>query len=99
MRLDESPQFQPDYLISWDFHDKDFPCVTVVCLEKEKDTPRVVARFLGDFHIKTGVVSLRQLLEYRDAEDRAEKEREVRNLERMKDFIGHKPQDEKEADQ
>lgn len=98
MRLDESPQFQPDYLISWDFSDKDFPCVTVVCLEKEKDTPRVVARFLGDFHIKTGVVSLRQLLEYRDAADRAEKERNL-DLERLKDFISHKPQDEKEADQ
>lgn len=98
MRLDESPQFQPDYLISWDFSDKDFPCVTVVCLEKEKDTPRVVARFLGSFRLKTGVVSLRQLLEYRDAEDRAEKERNL-DLERLKDFIGHKPQDEKEADQ
>lgn len=98
MRFDESPQFQPDYLISWDFSDKDFPCVTVVCLEKEKDTPRVVARFLGDFHIKTGVVSLRQLLEYRDAADRAEKERNL-DLERLKDFISHKPQDEKEADQ
>jgi hypothetical protein len=98
MGRDEAPQFQPDYLISWDFSDKDFPCVTVVCLEKEKDTPRVVARFLGDFHIKTGVVSLRQLLEYRDAADRAEKERNL-DLERLKDFISHKPQDEKEADQ
>jgi hypothetical protein len=98
MGRDEAPQFQPDSLISWDFSDKDFPCVTVVCLEKEKDTPRVVARFLGDFHIKTGVVSLRQLLEYRDAADRAEKERNL-DLERLKDFISHKPQDEKEADQ
>jgi len=98
MRLDESPQFQPDYLISWDFSDKDFPYVSVVCLEKEKDTPRVVARYLGNFHSKTGVASLRQLLEYRDAEDRAEKERKL-DLERLKDFISHKPKDEEEADQ
>ena len=70
-------QFQPDYLISWDFHDKDHPCVTVCCMEKEKDMPYIVTRLLGNFHAKTGVVSLRQLLEYRDAEDRAEEERKI----------------------
>lgn len=69
---DRMPQFQPDYIISWDFSKEDFPCVTVSCVEKDKDSPLLIMRFLGRSHEETGVVSLRQLIEYRDVEDRHE---------------------------
>jgi hypothetical protein len=74
---DRIPQYQTDYIISWDFSNKDFPCVSVISVEKDKDRPMLISRFLGNSYKKTGVVSLRQLLEYRDAEDRYAKEREV----------------------
>ena len=74
---DIMPQYMPDYIISWDFSDKDSPCVSVSCIEKDKDRAFLTARFLGNSYEKTGVVSLRQLLECRDAEDRYAKEREV----------------------
>lgn len=77
MRNDRIPQYQPDYIIAWDFSDKDSPFVSVSCIEKDKDRALLTARSLGNSYEKTGVVSLRQLLEYRDAEDRYEKKREV----------------------
>lgn len=79
----KAPLFQPDYLISWDFSDHDHPCVSVVCVERDKDKPKVVARFLGRSFEQSGIISLRQLLEYRDAEDRWEEKKRA-DIERLR---------------
>jgi hypothetical protein len=74
---ERAPLFQPDYLISWDCNDAGMICLTVATIECDKEHPeRVVARVLGSTDEKTGVFSLRQLIEYRAAEDRHQKERE-----------------------
>ena len=67
------PQFQTDYTISWDFSDKDLPCVAVAKLKKDGAT--IVAEFIGRSHEKVGCVSLRQVLEDYEAEERAKAER------------------------
>jgi hypothetical protein len=55
--------FETDYLISWDFNDKDCPCVNIAVMHiDEKDGTRIVADVLGSSYNKSGVVSLRQLL-------------------------------------
>lgn len=59
----ELPQFQDDYIISWDFSNKDFPCVTVSVIHKEKGNgARVNCTLLGASHSETGVISLQQAL-------------------------------------
>lgn len=55
--------FETDYLISWDFNDKDCPCVNIAVMHiDEKDGTRIVADALGSSYKKSGVVSLRQLV-------------------------------------
>ena len=55
--------FETDYLISWDFNDKDCPCVNISIMHiDEKDGTRIVADVLGSSYNKSGVVSLRQLV-------------------------------------
>lgn len=67
------PQFQPDYLIVWDFSDKDAPCVNLVKLER--DGAKVVAQVLGRSYQSSGVISLRQAIEAYEEEKRREKKR------------------------
>lgn len=84
------PQFQPDYLISWDFSDPNFPCVGIVMLEKDKANTHIVGKIIGDSHEKTGVISLRQAIEYRDFIDREEEKRKKEMPEHLKKFMSQK---------
>ena len=54
-------EFQPDYLIAWDFKEPDFPCVTITRLRA--DGKLVIADVVEKFYSECGVCSLRQVLE------------------------------------
>ena len=60
------PQYQTDYIISWDSSAKDHTCVMVLQLRKEGT--QLVADEIGRSFAASGCVSLRQLL--KDYEDR-----------------------------
>ena len=66
-------QFQPDYLISWDFSDKDLP-VVVVCRMRQDGT-NVTADYIGRSHESAGCFSLRQVLEDYETRQREEEKR------------------------
>ena len=71
---DKLPQFQPDYLISWDFSDKDLPCVVVSRLRLD-DGATVVSDLIGRSHVSAGCISLRQVLEEYEDRQREEEKR------------------------
>ncbi len=84
--------FEADYLISWDFNDKDCPCVNIAVMHiDEKDGTRIVADVLGSSYNKSGVVSLRQLVADYDAKRNNNFKDE--RYERVKEFL--KKKDEK----
>ena len=55
-------EFQTDYLIAWDFNDKDFPCVTVSRMSAGRNVTNLVVDMLDQFHTRSGICSLQQLL-------------------------------------
>ena len=84
--------FETDYLISWDFNDKDCPCVNIAVMHiDEKDGTRIVADVLGSSYNKSGVVSLRQLLA--DYEAKRNNNFKEERYEKLKEFL--KKKDEK----
>ena len=62
--------YQTDYVISWDFKDGDAPVVTFTKVYVEKGTPHLLCDILGYSHENSGVVSLRQLLDENDRQNR-----------------------------
>ena len=55
--------FETDYLISWDFNDKDSSCITICVIYQDgKNGTNVVGEQIGTSYKKSGVVSLRQLV-------------------------------------
>jgi hypothetical protein len=69
-------QYQPDYLISWDFNEEnDAPCVCVSRVRR--DGTKVTADVLGVSFEKCGCVSLRQVLERFETQQREEAERKA----------------------
>lgn len=67
------PQFQTDYLISWDFSKNDAPVVVVA--EVKRNGAIVEIEHVGWSHETAGCISLRQVLERYDEEKRREKKR------------------------
>lgn len=63
-------QFQTDYIISWDFSDKDCPVVNISRLRAGEKSMHLECDVLSVEHEKCGVVSLRQLIEAFEAEKR-----------------------------
>ena len=63
-------KFETDYIISWDISDKDFPAICITKLLADKDN-KLTCDVVGISHEKSGVVSLRQLLEEKSAEEKA----------------------------
>ena len=62
--MDTLTNFERDFIISWDFSDHDLPCVSIVALTRDpKCDTRIVAEHIGSAYTKTGVVSLRQLID------------------------------------
>lgn len=81
--------FETDYLISWDFNDKDCPCVNIAVMHiDEKDGTRIVADNLGSSYNKSGVVSLRQLLA--DYETKMNNNFKDERYEKLKEFLKKK---------
>lgn len=76
------PQFQPDFIISWDHSGKDAPCLVVSRLRK--DGARVVADVIGHTFAASGCISLRQVLEEFEKREREEAERAKRLGEGLK---------------
>ena len=60
--------YQTDYVISWDFTDADKPVVSFSKVYAEKETAHLMCDVLGCSYERTGVVSLRQLLSEKGAE-------------------------------
>lgn len=75
------PLYKTDYLICWDFSDKDLPCVAVSKVKREGAT--IVAEVIGRSHEKTGCVSVLQILEDYETRQREEEER----AQRLKDAM------------
>ena len=73
--------FEIDYIIGWDFSDKDLPAVYVTRLRR--DGCQVLAEVIGGAHTKVGCISLRQVLEDYETCQREEKER----AQRLKDSL------------
>lgn len=63
-------QFQTDYIIAWDFSDKDFPAVNISRLRAGEKSMHIEVDVLSVEHEKCGVVSLWQLIEAFEAEQR-----------------------------
>lgn len=55
-------EFQPDYLVSWDFSDKDYPSVIISKLYSDGKSAHLSVDVLEQFQTKIGVCSLRQLI-------------------------------------
>ena len=89
--------FETDYLISWDFNDKDCPCVNIAVMHiDEKDGTKIVADVLGSSYKKSGVVSLRQLLE--DYEAKRNNNFKDERYEKLKEFLRKKDENGEEND-
>lgn len=95
-RTDHLNQYQPDYLISWDFSNKDLPCVVISRLRKDGAT--IVADIIGRTHDNTGCVSLRQVLEDYENRQREEEKRAAARAEQIRKFTLEPDPDEKEED-
>jgi hypothetical protein len=74
-------KFAEDYLISWDFSDKDLPCVEVMLLHSDQKGTKVIGEHLGTSYEKSGVISLNQLLSKHFSEKTFEE------LEKLRKFI------------
>ena len=81
---DKLTLFQTDYLISWDFSDKDLP-VVVLCRMRQ-DGANVTADYIGRSHESAGCFSLRQVLEDYEARQREEEKRADAQKELLKKF-------------
>ena len=88
------PQFMPDFLVSWDFDDKDAPCVCISRVRRDKH--RLTADTIGVSFEKCGVVSLRQILEECEAKERKEAER-AKNLAEFRRKVFHADDPETEG--
>lgn len=64
------PQFQTDYVISWDFSNGDGPCIVISKLDKEGAGIRVDV--VGQSFNPIGCVSIKQALEQFEANKRKE---------------------------
>lgn len=83
----EMPQYQPDYIISWDFSKPDHPCIVVSLMERDtKDVTLIKGKLLGVSYKTSGVISLRQIIEHQKEEERREKERREKAAEILKQF-------------
>lgn len=60
--------FLDDFILSWDFSDKDCPCVNISRLRSDKKGVRLEVDVIGSSYEKCGVVSVRQLLSKYEAE-------------------------------
>ena len=87
MNRNKMPLFQDDYLISWDFSDHDFPCITIMKLERDK--AHVLSHLIGISHDKSGIVSLQQLLANNYYNKQQTKNREI-DIKCLKEFINKK---------
>ena len=65
--------FQTDYLIAWDFSEKGMPTVKISRLSSDKKSIHLTMDVLGVVHENCGVVSLRQIIENFEAEQRNKK--------------------------
>ena len=81
---DQLKQYQPDYLISWDFSSKDLPCVAISRIRKDGAT--IVADIIGRTHDNAGCVSLRQVLDEFENRQREEEKRAAEIAELLKKF-------------
>lgn len=81
---DNLKQYQPDYIISWDFSGKDLPCVVISRLRKDGST--IVADVIGVTHKADGCVSLRQVIEDYENRQREEEKRATARAELLKKF-------------
>lgn len=70
---DQLPQFQTDFLISWDYGEKDYPCLAVTRLRK--DGCSIAADVIGCTHASSGCISIRQVLEEFENREREEADR------------------------
>lgn len=93
IRNSKLPQFEKDYIISWDVSDKDHPCIAVAVLQRSEDGRSLETEVLGNTFEKTGVISLRQLLEQHSALKRAEAE-SLKNAEKLRKTFGKKEEGE-----
>ena len=74
---DDLPQYQPDYVISWDSGSGDATCIciTKIC----KDGTRLVAEIIGQSHEDCGCISLRQAIEAYEERKRLEELEELKH--------------------
>lgn len=66
-------QFQPDYIISWDFSNKDLPVVSVSRLRSDEKATNLIIDVLDMSYDTTGVCSVRQLVEKFEQKEREKK--------------------------
>ena len=87
------PQFETDYIITWDVSDKDHPCIAVSVLHRNETGSGLMCEVLGNCFERTGTVSLLQLLEQHRALKRAEEER-MKDAEALCKTFGKKEADD-----
>lgn len=85
-------QLQPDYLISWDFSDEDGLAISISRIEKDEKGTRAIATVLGFSHKKSGIVSLRQIIESFEYKKRVEEERAKERSDFLKKNFNIKPE-------
>lgn len=83
----EMPQFQTDYLISWDFTDPEHPCVKVMMLDVDETQTTVLGHVIGVSEQKCGVISLQQLLSVQPAMRQLEQARIDETIEELKGIV------------
>lgn len=63
-------EFQTDFIISWDFREKDMPAVLIARLSAEEKATHLIFDALETFYTECGVASVRQVLEEYEARQR-----------------------------
>jgi hypothetical protein len=58
--MDSLELFESDIMISWDFSNHDYPCISVSRLRS--DNGKVICDVMGISHKNCGVISLQQVL-------------------------------------
>ena len=66
-------EFQPDYLISWDFSDAEHPTISVSRLRAEHKSTTISVDPIDRFCSITGVCSLRQIVEEFERKEKEKK--------------------------
>ena len=61
--------FQPDYIIAWDFSDKDCPRIGISRIYSDGKSMHLSVDVLESFTTETGVCSIRQLVEEYEREN------------------------------